>query len=37
MLLEAGKKDEARVLFNRILKEHPRSDEAVLAKDLVKP
>jgi hypothetical protein len=25
------------VLFNRILKEFPRSDEAVLAKDLVKP
>ena len=37
MLLDAGKKDEARVLFNRILKDHPRSDEALLVKDLVKP
>jgi len=37
MLLDAGKKDEARVLFNRILKDFPRSDEALLVKDLVKP
>jgi tol-pal system protein YbgF len=37
ILIEANKRDEARVLLNRVIKEYPRSDEAELAKPLVKP
>ena len=37
MLSDANKKDEARVLANRVIKEYPRSDEAELARQLVKP
>ena len=36
-LSDANKKDEARVLANRLIKEYPRSDEAELAKQLAKP
>jgi len=37
MASDANKKDEARVLANRLIKEYPRSDEAELAKQLAKP
>ena len=37
MASDANKKDDARVLANRLLKEYPRSDEAELAKQLAKP
>ena len=37
MASDANRKDEARVLANRLIKEYPRSDEAELAKQLAKP
>jgi tol-pal system protein YbgF len=37
ILMEANRKDEARVLLNRVIKEYPRSDEAILAKNLLTP
>jgi tol-pal system protein YbgF len=37
ILTDANRKDEARVLLNRVIKEYPRSDEAILAKNLLTP
>jgi tol-pal system protein YbgF len=37
VLLDANKKDEARVVLNRLIKDYPRSDEASLAKSLLTP
>ena len=37
LLWDAGKKDEARVVLNRVIRDYPRTDEAALAKSLVTP
>jgi tol-pal system protein YbgF len=37
ILNDANRKDEARVLLNRVIKEYPRSDEAILAKNMLTP
>jgi len=37
ILWDADKKAEARQIFNRLLADYPRSDEAPLAKSLITP
>jgi tol-pal system protein YbgF len=37
ILWDANKREEARIVFNRLIREYPRSDEAELAKSKVNP
>ena len=37
ILWDANKRDEARIVFNRLIREFPKSDEAELAKGKMNP
>ena len=37
VLWDANKREEARIVFNRLIREYPRSDEAELAKSKLNP